>query len=229
MSIMSLDNTVIRFTDENNVTIEINTDKGTEVRYLTFDSFSKAIIAANQQIKLESIDVVESPIFTVGDGISTVQTRDYNTGSRTVILVREARPMDITYFDDVYKNVGMPRLLFAIKIYKNVIQTVKVMAVKDFIIKEDTELYEYPFSNVSRGSGNVCFGMNRISSIDIPSLTALHSIPDMFLSMPNNNDSYGHNLSGLAYRPLLEELVDKPFNNDWLEPAHKSYKDWISQ
>jgi hypothetical protein len=229
MSIVPMENAIIKFTDENNVTVEFKTENGNEVRYISFNDFAQAILAANQQVKFEAIDVVDSPIFTVGHGISTVQTREYSTGSRTVILVREPMPMDITYFDDVYKNVGIPRLLFGIKIYQNIIQSVRIMAIKDFIIKENTPLYEYPFSNVSRGTGNVCFGMNRVSSIDVTHLTALHSIPDMFLSMPNNNDNYGHNLSGLDYRPLLERLSDKPFDDNWLEPAKKTYKEWFEQ
>lgn len=229
MSIMSMDNTIIKFTDENNVTIESRTETGTELRYISFNDFAQAILAANNKVKFESAEVIDSPILTVGYGISTVQTRDYSTGSKTIILVREPMPMDILYFDNIYKSVGMPRLLFSIKIYKNIIQSVRVMALKDSIIKEDTQLYEYPFSNVSRVSGNICFGLNKISSIDIPNLTALHSIPDMFLSMPNNNDNYGHNLSGLSYRPLLEELSYKDFNNDWLEPSNRTYRDWFNQ
>ena len=227
MPIMSLDNTLIRFTDENSVTVEVNTETGTEIRYLSFNDFAKAILAANQQINMDTAEVIDSPIFPVGYGVSTVQTRELSTGARIVVLVRDAMPADITYHNDKFKKVGIPKLLFGVKIFQNIIQSVKIMAVKDFIIKEDTKIFEYPFSNVSKCSGNVCFGMNRVSSIDVSSLTALHSLPDLFLSMPNNDDNYGHNLSGLAYRPLLKALVNKSFKKEWLEPSNRTYKDWF--
>ena len=43
MSIMSMDNTIIRFTDENNVVVEYKNEIGTELRYISFNDFAQAI------------------------------------------------------------------------------------------------------------------------------------------------------------------------------------------
>jgi hypothetical protein len=109
-----------------------------------------------------------------------------------------------------------------VKIFQNVVQGTFISAVTDTVVTPDTLIYKYPFTNVS-GIGSVCYGGNNISQIDITSLTALHSIPNMFLAMPNTEHHYRTipNISGLEIRPLFEQLKDKPFPENWLAPMHE--------
>ena len=77
--------------------------------------------------------------------------------------------------------------------------------------------------------GSVCFGRNRITEINFENITDMHSVPSIFCSMPSNDDNYGHNLSALGHRPLLESLVGNDFKNEWLQPndKYKTFAEWF--
>ena len=227
--------------DNNMVTIKHTTARGTTEKYVTFDDFAKAI-AASATVETDSKIAFESPILP-NFYVRTIYHREYTTGAHLIILVREPEPADFTlqlqghgWENPQFKSfekVGMPRLLFAVKVFQNMIQNVRVCAVKSANITEETPLFNYPFSNVDRitryGSGGVCFGSNKISAIDIKNIAGLHSVPNMFLSMPNNHDKYGHNLTEFRYMDLLELLEGQAFDNEILEPAEITLKEWINK
>lgn len=171
-----------------------------------------------------------TPILPGDSKISVVQIKVYEeTDISWYILLREPDPADFEYFDTVYKNVGLPKLIFAIKVQNNAVVSFRIMAVKDRFLRHDSILYSYPFSNVS-GVGYVCTG-NNYKSLNIQmepgDVTAILSIPEMFLAMPNSEHSYGHNKSGLYYRDMLAELEGKPFKEEWLEPS-LSYEKFVA-
>lgn len=225
-------NITVEFTDEHMVKITHKADNGKQVRYIEFNEYVKALSSAVKQTDYGDVEVKDSPILPQFKDVSTIMHRELSTGSQYLVLVREPKPFDITYFESKFNKVGIPKLIFGVKIYSNIIQEVYVVAVKDKIITEKTKIFHYPFSNVSGSNGHICFGGNRISNINVKSLTGLHSVPRMFLAMPNNNDSYGHNKSGLQYRPLLEALEGKKFKEGWLKPLEQgntqvTYEEWI--
>lgn len=234
---------IAEFCDNNMVTIKHETVRGITEKYVTFDDFAKSVMSSARAKKdLESKVSFESPILP-NFYVRTVYYREYTTGAYHVILVREPEPADFSLYisrdfsdEPIIKNfskVGMPRLLFAVKVFQNMIQNVKVCAIKATNITEDTPLYNYPFSNVDGvgtfGGGNICFGSNKMSTINIQNVAGLHSLPNMFLSMPNNHDKYGHNLIECSYSDLLELLEGQPFDNDILEPGDITLKDWIAK
>ena len=229
--ILPLNDITIKFLSNNTVQVLHEGDLGKKTKIITFDEFVSSILAAKDESDVQTS--VDTPVLPVTKNIGTLQHRKLSSGSEIIILVRDAGQFDINYFGDMFKNCGIPKLLFAIKKLNNVIQAVFVAAVKDYIVSEESKIFCYPFSNAGyTSSGKICYGANRISQIDIQSTVMLHSVPDMFLSMENNNDAYGQNLSGLQYRPLLENLIDKPFNEDWLKPMGESnkgvdYKTWV--
>lgn len=234
-------NVVVEFKDNNMVVIKHTTSRGITEKYITFDDYAKAISSSVKQEQGSSISF-ESPILPSFD-VRTIFHREYTTGAHHVILVRESIPAEFTLHSYnssntkqrvvTYKKVGMPRLMFAVKIFQNMIQDVKVCAVKAINITEDTPLFNYPFSNVDGiskyGGGSICFGSNKISTMDVKNLSSLHSVPNMFLSMPNNHDKYGHNLTDYRYEDLLELLEGQPFDNDILEASNVTLKEWIEK
>lgn len=222
------DNITVKFLSNNTVKVLWENNLSTRSKVITFNDFIESISAAKEEVQI--IESIDSPLLPVTKNIGTLQHRKLANGSEIVVLVRDPIPCDINYFGTVYKKCGMPKMIFAIKIFKSSIQSVHVITTKDYIVSENSLLYFYPFSNASSVSeGRICFGMNKISQLDIKSTVMLHSIPDMFLSMENNNDAYGQNLSGLEYRPLLEKIQKKPFNSKWLKPAEMDYKTWINK
>lgn len=232
---------VAEFQDNNMVIIKHITSRGTTEKYITFDDYAKAI-TSSVKIQADARIAFESPIMP-NFYVRTIFHREYTTGAHHIILVREPEPADFILHTSnssntkqqvlTFNKVGMPRLLFAIKIFEGMIQSVKVCAVKANNITEETPLFNYPFSNVdcvsSYGGGSICFGSNKISTMKVKNLTSLHSVPNMFLSMPNNHDKYGHNLTDCRYQDLLELLEGQPFDNDILEPTNVKLKDWIEK
>ena len=220
------DNLIVEFTNTNMVQIRSTTERGKSVKTVSFNDYCEAIIAAQRQVETYG-EEVDTPIFPQDPSVSTVQMRKLSTGAEWYFVTREAGPIDIQYYDTVFKQVGMPKLLFAIKLSKNVIQRVAVIATLDRTITEDSKLYNYPFSNVSGELGGICFGGNRLYDYSFDNPLQLHSMPNMFLSMPNNDDSYGNrNKSGLLFRPLLEEIEGKDFPVEWLNPSKLTYGEW---
>jgi hypothetical protein len=227
---LPINNIVIEFDEVNAVRIRHKLDfAGTSVKTITFKDLCEAIRAAQREVSKEEVEIIDTPVLPVSNSVQTIQHRKLSNGSEYFLMVRQPGKFDIQYFDDTYKEVGIPKLVFAIKLFKSTIQQMFIVVVKDHTVTEDSQLYYYPFSNVSSYDTKVCFGSNRISELNIDSPIKLHSVIDMFLSMPNNNDSYGQNLSGLEYRPLLEALNGKNFDNSWLKPMNKTYKEWLTK
>lgn len=220
------DQITVTFTDTNMVQIRSTTDRGKSVKTVSFEAYCEAIIAA--QRKEENYgDEVDTPIFPQNPSVSTIQMRQLTTGAEWYFITREAGPLDLQYHDTAFKQVGIPKLLFAVKLSKNVVQRVAVMATLDRTITEDSKLYNYPFSNVSGETGIICFGGNRLHDYSFDSSLQLHSMPNMFLSMPNNDDNYGtRNESKLAFRPLLEQIEGKDFPTEWLKASKLTYGEW---
>lgn len=235
-AVLPLNNVVAEFLANNMVRIKFCTDKGNQIKVIPFIQYAEMILSAKKEVESdedkenEKIVINDTPIFPAFKNIRIIQFREVDNGSNIFIMSREAGQTEITYFDTKFENVGIPKLLFAIKVVNMVIQMVCVVSVKDEIITENTKIYAYPFSNTSSGDGKICFGGNRISNLPIKNAIDLHSIPDMFLAMPNNDDAYGNkNLSGLEFRPLLENLVGKTFEEQWLKPMNITYKEWFDK
>ncbi|HBF76919.1 MULTISPECIES: hypothetical protein [Clostridium] len=222
---------------ENNITIEIGeeklnkikiyTDSGIETKYISLDELMKMIESAST-MEEEKEEFIESPIFPQFSGISTIQYRESQT-SQVYIIKKEACRMDLTYFGDKFNNVGIPTLLFKILVYNNSIKGVELVAVKDAVITEHTPLFKYPFSNVFDNT-SVCLGANNIAALDISETAFIYRIPNLVLSLENNNDAYNNaNNTGLALRELLNKLSNNDFNNDWLKPLNMDYSKWANR
>jgi len=124
--------------------------------------------------------------------------------------------MDMSYFKDKFNNVDIPTLLFKIKVSTDSIRGIELVAVKDQIIKGDTVLFKYPFSNVFADT-KVCLGANNIASLEVAETAFIYRIPNLVLSLDNNNDAYHNsNNTGLPLRELLNKRPIAEFEA-WLE------------
>lgn len=136
-----------------------------------------------------------------------------NNGGFGVVMVLPSGRYDMALDDRVYKDVGVPKLLFGFRVENERIVRSKAGVVLDEVVKPDSLLYHYPFSNVDHGFA-ICWGGNVLPDIDEPSKLA--SIPLFFLSIPNSQHSYGKNLTGLKYKKFLKSLEGKDFDNNVL-------------
>lgn len=99
--------------------------------------------------------------------------------------------------------------------------------VKESILRESSQMYIYPFSNVSKSNFSVCTGQNSLPEIKQP--YSLTNMPDYILSLPDNDDHFNSsdNKLNLGHRELMEHLRDKPpeyYYTDVLIPSGKPLK-----
>ena len=208
--------------------IKIKTDQGIETKYVAIEDIVDMFMGANtlEPSTEKKEDFIESPILPQFQDIFTVQYLE-SENSQVYVLKKESTQMDLTYYGDKYTNVGIPTLLFKIIVSNNSIRQIQIVAIKDKIIREDTELFRYPFSNVFSNT-NVCLGANNIASLDITDTGTIQRIPNLVLILDNNDDSYyAANNSGLPLREVFSKLTNKEFDNNMLNPLNKTYKQWI--
>lgn len=233
------DNLTFKFCDNNLVRMEFDGAHGKKVKNITFDQFIEAVLNSKDTVKTKdkteqhSEELKSSDIYPNGQGLHVVQIKDNGIGKKVIVLKRDAIPFNITYYKDEYKNCGLPILLFGIVIVGNKLRTLYVTAIKNYLVTNKTELFQYPFSNVNKYNGRVCLGTNNVLSYDIDTLFKTRSIPNIFLSMPNNDDGYNaagiSNNSHMQQRQLLKVLEGKEFNNDWLVSKNgTTYAEWFN-
>lgn len=194
------------------------------------DYFNTLKVSINKKKVDERASVSE--IYPTFNHIHMVQKAQSEDGSATYILLRTNKSVDMSYENTIFKNVGLPNLLFAIKIYKGVLQTIKIAAVKSCYITEDMKIFYYPLAHVSSPTSSACLGGNRLADKDfkLTSASMAYKIPDMFLSMPNGNDYYKNvNNSNLQMRPILEALSENEFPDKWLKKSNMTYKEWVNE
>ncbi len=155
--------------------------------------------------------------------------RESADGTRFIALELGRENMDMTYENTKYDNFPIPRLIYGFKLnQENKITEVSVAVAGRGKLRESTELYKYPFSNVA--GFNMCIGQNSMPKIN--TLHQLSGIPYYIFSMPDNNDRYSADRTKLnmEYRTMLEHLKDKSadyYYSDVLIESGKTLKDFI--
>lgn len=189
------------------------------------------VISANTFVKLIEKN---TEISTINTGVlpdRCVSYSENHIGNKYVVVDVGRFRIDLTYEKTMYENFPIPRLLFGFYIDKDFRVTSVNVAVADLgILREDTKLYKYPFSNVS--GFDMCIGANAMPGIK--SLRQLNGIPNYIFAMPDNNDRYSPSRTKLnmEYRNMLEFLKDKDekfYYSDVLIPTGKTLSDFIMQ
>ena len=160
-----------------------------------------------------------------------ISYRESQKGTKYITLEMGSSYADVTYEKTKYEHFPVPRLLYGFKLDReNKIIEVSVAVADRGVLRDDTKLYKYPFSNVS--GFNMCIGSNAMPKIK--QLRQLSSIPYYIFAMPDNNDRYTPSRTKLEmeYRTMLEFLKDKDIDfyyENVLIPSGKTLKDFINQ
>lgn len=130
---------------------------------------------------------------------------------------------DISYYNTPFQQVGFPRLLVGYRIQDGRILQLHLLAVKDKgRIRQDTELYKFPYANVE--GGKVCMGMNVLPQIkDLAQLATMHQL---FFAAPSSTCYYSthRNESGISdLRELYSRMQDQDFPEEWLTSKGKTF------
>jgi hypothetical protein len=144
-------------------------------------------------------------------------------GEQEVFIEIPKNRWDIKYHTQNFDQVGFPRMIFKYTVAKDTAKLSRIVALKESgQIREDTPLFQFPFSNVDGSSSNVCMGSNILPGIEsISQLSTYHSI---FFAAPFG-DSYGAKTStNKGLRELFTMLSDSDFNDEYLIPTKKTLK-----
>ena len=154
----------------------------------------------------------------------------HDNGHRIITMLHEPDRADISYMDTQYKNFPLPRLVFGFSVSdEGRVSNCRLGVVdNDEMVKPETTMYHYPFSNVS--GFHLCTGNNTFPKCE--SLHTLASLPYYIIAMPNNNDHFhpSNNKLGLEMRDLLEMMKDKKpdvYYSDVLIPNDAVLNDFI--
>lgn len=143
-------------------------------------------------------------------------------------------------FDIQYKETGklysmpFPRLIVICELQKEKelkkIGSMRLFAVENNgePIAESTPLFAFPYSNVMKSSGAVCWGMNE--RLLVSSLHEVKKALFLFFSAPFNEDHGVRTTLGInEFKGLIKKLEEQPFSDELLVPANKTFGDTIRE
>ena len=155
-----------------------------------------------------------------------------DTDAYSVALEYPYNTADITYMETEYPDFPLPKLVFGFKIGgSGKILRVYLGVAENGILRENSKMFVYPFSNVSNNF-SLCTGENELPKINSP--YSLSNMPDYILSMPDNDDHFEpkNNRLKLGHRELMEHLADKSpeyYYSDILIPSGKTLADFYGE
>ena len=225
---------VIEVNDNNYCKVIYENDNGAKsIKRLPYDTVVNLMVTSSLEQEIqEEHEMNVSEIFPGDSIISTIQTKEIaSQSSKWFILLREQVPVDIILGPKKYKQVAMPKTIYAVKVCNDRCVSLKICCIKDSpIIDNNTTIYRYPYSNVF-DTRNVCLGSNILNDFDLNGTRNICMIPEMFLAMKNNHDGYsGSNKSSMNYEDLLEVFEGAKFDENILVESYstKTYGDFVA-
>ena len=156
----------------------------------------------------------------------------HETGDFSAAIEYSYSKATVTYMATEYPDFPLPRLVFGFNIGGNgKIRRVYSGVTENGILRENSKMFVYPFSNVSNDF-SLCTGGNVLPAIKSP--YSLSNMPDYILSMPDNDDHFEpkNNRLHLGHRELMEHLADKTpeyYYSDVLIPSGKTLTDFYEE
>lgn len=157
--------------------------------------------------------------------LNTIKYGQKNDDTSILFMVEDEKAHDIMYHHQSFVNVPYPKMVFGFIVRNHHLKSVYVACFKDRFLRDSSELYEFPYSNVYSGMGRLCYYDNH----EITDLVQLQTFPYQWISVNNNDHLYYQertNLSGKALRELFETSQNQSFNYDILKPMHKTFQKW---
>lgn len=215
---------VIDATTPNLVKVTINED-GIELnKTIEYDEFAKIFI---KRVDTQRIHVGKLPKNTI-DLIVSPRTESLN--GKIAVFV----PASMIFMPFLISNKKMdlmlpfPSLIFIYEIAQGKLVESKVYACKEKTlgaVNKDTELFNYPYGNVSPSSGQICWGGNVIHTLD--RFAEIDTLTTVFFSAPMNMDLYQKsisNSSGLDLPTFLDAVKEKKnFPAKYLVPTKLTF------
>ena len=105
------------------------------------------------------------------------------SGAKRYCLLCQQRYADITYHNTLYERFPLPKLVFGFQISElGKVSDCRVGVVADEDLKSSTEMFYYPFSNVTQSTFHLCTGNNVLPVYKSPS--GISNLPGYLLRSP---------------------------------------------
>ncbi|MDE3841012.1 hypothetical protein C0966_17245 (plasmid) [Bacillus methanolicus] len=163
----------------------------------------------------------------------TIRYSRNNSGTKQrVTMVLDKKMWEIRYGEeDEFFTIGFPRMILqylVVPANENGfrISEMRIYSIQDNgqPVTEDTPLFTFPYPNVSKSNGIVCWGQNE--RLHIHSLVELERAFRWFVAAPFNEDHGVRTTHGInRFRTLIEKIREQSFEDDWLMPSNKVFGD----
>lgn len=216
-----VDEMVIHLRSDATILIEKHTGEIVSSKFINPDDLFNCIKNSTTHVGIESGILPNNTVFY----------REEQDGTRRIILKIPAGYHDIIYYGTPYASFPLPAMVLGFVIKPDGhISSKKLVMVEEGILRDETEIYSYPFSNVNQYNFEICVGRNLLP--EIQELRQLSSLPYFFLSIPNNDDYFNrkYNKKEMDYRELLEYLKNKDpqvYYNEILIKNGRNLNDFI--
>ncbi|HEK4907937.1 TPA: hypothetical protein SOL44_003023 [Clostridioides difficile] len=218
-----------KFLEDSNVIHCIENLDGRKKSYdINVSDFMSSLTSAYKtKQKKQIFKPIYNPIYKEHDNIKFIHSIQTNKNTYVYVFLRKKSPSPMSFGKDYYSDVGMPNLLFAIKVVNNIFSRLFIVASDTEHIKENTQLFFYPFTNTPGPETSACIGSNNIN-LNLNNFDNLFLIPNIFFSMPNTIDYFSieRNTKHLEFLALLEYLNHKTFDDNLLVECC-IYDEWI--
>lgn len=199
-------------------------------------SVENAIQALQQQPDIDhdadGIRANEKSTPTLPFGTIRYSTNESGNQQRITLMIPK-KQLDIRYGNEEkeFFHIGFPRMVIQFLVStsnnsKMSIRETRLYAVMDnnLPITDETPLYTFPYPNVGKDNGIVCWGQNQ--RLEIKDIVELERAFTWFTSAPFNED-HGvrttHNIR--HFRELMEQITDLPFDDVWLIAQRETFGD----
>lgn len=196
---MNNDEMVLRIRDDKSIRLEFRENGQNRTKVISVDTLIECVKNSLSGIQINS-GILPANALSI--------TVDTDRAQRYVTMEFPEKRATVNYMKTEYTEFPLPRILFGFRLEESGrISSVNMGVPALGKLTPNTQMYFYPFSNVSRFS--LCTGANSLPHIK--SLQQLSNLPYFIFSLPDNDDYYkeSNNRLQLGHRDLLEHLCDK--------------------
>ncbi|GAK41967.1 putative PRTRC system protein B [Paenibacillus sp. TCA20] len=155
---------------------------------------------------------------------NTAKYAQSEKGTNYLFITVEETTHDVKYHDFSFESIPYPKMVFAFAVAGKTLISAYVAAYKDLSLRDTSELYRFPYSNVY-DSGKLCYWTNEL----VHDLVQLQTFPYQWREVPNNDHIYfsgeTNKIKDTLYN-VFDMFKNKPFDYDILTPMNTTFGDW---
>jgi Prokaryotic E2 family D len=166
-------------------------------------------------------------ILTPSMPTNTIKYGEKANGTSILFVAEPQISVDVKYHKETFKEVPYPKMVFCYVVRKERISDIYVACYKDLFLRDTTELFHFPYSNVHSDT-KLCYYDRK----QIEDLVQLQTFPHIWRSTDNNDHLYHQGASNLLNKPLREifsAYSGQKFDNSIMKPMDKDFGTWANQ